>query len=157
MTMTSTAMPASPRRTIATELFGTLDVAGQQVLEFAEGILGFPACKQWVLIDGSKPGTAWLQSLDHGPLAFLLIDPFQHFEGFSADLGAEDTRRIDAADASKVVLFAIVTLPASKQEQATANLQGPIVINVEARRGAQLVLSDSRWSIRQPFAMEKLA
>ena len=48
-------------------------------LDFREGILGFSLCKRWLLIEGKKPGTAWLKSEDHDRLAFMLIDDFLKF------------------------------------------------------------------------------
>ncbi len=153
MTASSLAVPAAgPRRTIATELFGALDVAEEHLITFQEGILGFPACHTWVLIDGAKLGTAWLQSAEHSTLVFLLADPFVFFEGFAAELSPTELLHLEARDASQLALFAIVTLPASRADQATANLQGPVVINVHSGRGAQVVLGDTAWSVRQPIS-----
>ncbi|MCX5767543.1 MAG: flagellar assembly protein FliW [Gemmatimonadetes bacterium] len=153
MTASSIAVPvAGARRTIASELFGPVDVAEEHILEFREGILGFPACHSWILIDGAKPGTAWLQSVDHSTLAFLLADPFVFFEGFTTELSPSELFRLDARDASQLAVFVIVTLPASRTEQATANLQGPLIINVHASRGAQVVLGETAWSVRQPIS-----
>jgi len=146
------AQAAGARRTIPTELFGPVDVAEETIIAFEDGILGFPACHGWILIDGAKPGTAWLQSVDYAQLVFLLVDPFVHFDGFTADLSTNELRRLDAREPGQIALFAIVTLPASRSGEATANLQGPIVVNVHSRRGAQVVLGESQWSVRQPLS-----
>ncbi len=153
MTASPVVIPtAGARRTIPTELFGALDIAEEHIIEFSEGILGFPACRGWVLIDGAKPGTAWLQSVEYGPLVFLLADPFVFYDGFTADLSHNDLRRLEATNAGEIAVFAIVTLPASRAGEATANLHGPILVNVHSRRGAQVVLGESSWSVRQPIS-----
>lgn len=150
LSLMSAAEPAS-RRSVLTKLFGPVDYSEHQVVSFAKGLLGFPSCHAWLLMDGAKPGTAWLQSTEHGALAFLLVDPFMTFEGFTADLAPADVRRLDARDPADLAVFAIVTLPAGRGDEATANLQGPIVINVQARCGAQVVLSEGRWDLREPI------
>lgn len=145
------ATEPSTRRAVLTKLFGPVGYSEHQVVSFAKGLLGFPSCHQWLLMDGTKPGTAWLQSAEHGALAFLLVDPFMAFEGFTADLAPADVKRLDARDPADLAVFAIVTLPAGRSDEATANLQGPVVINVQARRGAQIVLNEGRWDLRQPL------
>ena len=152
------AMQDVPRaqRRVPSDLFGHLDVTDEQILSFAEGLLGFPTCTQWVLVDGVRAGTAWLQSADQPSLAFLLVDPFVLFEGFTADLDANEVRRLGANAPSELAVFSIVTLPGADREDATANLQGLVVINVRSRRGAQVLTGDGRWAVRQPLALASL-
>ncbi|MBA3904792.1 MAG: hypothetical protein C0522_14155, partial [Rhodocyclaceae bacterium] len=159
--MTTTADPAglpaalsTPRGvTVTSDLLGTLHVAEDQVIVFEAGIAGFRQCTRWILIDGERQGTAWLQSVDQGPLAFLLVDPFSFFDGYSVNLSPHDARRVQAENAAQLAVFAIVTIPARRTDVPTANLQGPIVINVARRRAAQIVLSDGPWGVRQPFQL----
>ncbi|MFI5309589.1 MAG: flagellar assembly protein FliW [Gemmatimonadales bacterium] len=145
------------RRIVPTKLFGSLDVGDDQIIVLPEGMFGFPSCREWVLIDGARPGTAWLQSAENAALAFLLVDPFVLFDGFSADLATTDLRRLRADDPSQIAVFAIVTLPAGRGGEATANLQGPVVINVHERLGAQVVVESSRWAVRQALPESFLA
>jgi flagellar assembly factor FliW len=143
--------PACAPSTVVTRLFGPLDIHEEQLLDFRDGLLGFSLCKRWLLIEGKKPGTAWLQSADHGGLAFMLIDPFTAFEGYTAHLGPTDIEQLDAQDPAQIAVFAIVTLPSTDAPEPTANLRGPVVINVKARVGAQLLASEGTWSVRQPL------
>ena len=143
--------PACAPSNVMSRLFGPIDIHEEQLLEFRDGLLGFSLCKRWLLINGKKPGTAWLQSADHGALAFMLIDPFVAFEGYTAHLGPAEIERLDAQDPSQIAVFAIVTLPSADAPEATATLRGPVVINVGARVGAQIVASEGTWSVRQPI------
>lgn len=157
MTAPSLAMPADPtgaRRSIPTELFGPLELADQQILEFPSGIFGFPACHHWTLIEGARRGTAWLQSVDHSALAFLLVDPFVYFDGFTAELSPTELRSLDAQDPGQIAVFAIVTLPRRREDTPTANLQGPLVINVVARRGTQVILGETAWGVQQDLRFD---
>jgi flagellar assembly factor FliW len=120
-------------------------------LDFRDGLLGFSLCKRWQLTEGKKPGTAWLQSTDHDGLAFMLIDPFMTFEGYTAHLGPVEIAQLEAEDPSQIAVFAIVTPPSTDAPEPTANLRGPLVINVRSRLGAQVVASEGTWSVRQPI------
>ena len=143
--------PARAPRSVVTNLFGKIDVDESDVLDFREGLLGFSLCRRWLLIAGKKPGTAWLQSVDHGSLAFMLIDPFTTFEGYTAHLGPAEIAQLDARDPAQIAVFAIVTLPSTDAPETTANLRGPVVINVKARLGAQVLAGEGTWSVRQPL------
>lgn len=148
------AMPA--RRVLRSELFGALDISDDDLIEFSEGLLGFPECRSWALLRGSKNGSAWLQSADHAALIFLLVDPFEFFEGYGADLSDGELRRLHAKDASEIAVFAIVTLPNPGESVCTANLQGPVVVNLIARRGIQVVLGEDSFGVRAPIPLGAL-
>jgi flagellar assembly factor FliW len=143
-------------RVLRSDLFGPLDISDDDLIEFGDGLLGFPQCRSWALLAGTKPGTAWLQSAEHSALIFLLVDPFVFFEGFTADLSNGELRRLNAHDASSIALFAIVTLPGGSHDQCTANLQGPLVLNVAERRGIQVVFGEGAFDVKAPIPLSAL-
>lgn len=136
------------RRRVPSQLLGDLIVAEESILEFPDGLFGFAACKQWVLVDAGRPGWCWLHAVDHPALAFLLADPFECFPDFAVELGAQDLAVLGASSATEVGVFAIVTLPRQAGEPMTANLQGPVAIALPTRRGRQLALGDARFGAR---------
>jgi flagellar assembly factor FliW len=150
--MTPSTLSLAPSRALATKLFGTIEVEADQMVQTPEGVIGFPACREWVLLDGARPGTAWLQSAEHGALAFLLADPFTAFDGYAVDLSTKELERLGASETADIAVFAIVTLPAREGEPATANLAAPVVVDVSGRRAAQVIISDGRWSVKAPIA-----
>jgi flagellar assembly factor FliW len=157
MTLPLTVEQAVPtRRQIRSELFGTLDITEDELIEFSDGLLGFPTCRSWALLRGTKDGTAWLQSAEHATLVFLLVDPFVFFDGYSAELSPGELHRLKASDSSEIAVFAIVTLPGAGTDTCTANLQGPVVLNLVSRRGVQVVFGEGPFGIRAPIALEAL-
>lgn len=144
----STAMHKLRRRRLTSHLLGELIISEDAILEFPDGLFGFAACKQWVMVQAGRPGWCWLHALDHPALAFLLADPFEAFPDFSVELTAQDLVMLGAASATEVGVFAIVTLPRDLDEPLTANLQGPVAIALPARRGRQLALNDARFGAR---------
>jgi len=157
MTLPLPAESATPnRRVLRSDLFGVLDITDHDLIEFGEGLLGFPECRSWALLRGSTAGSAWLQSADHASLVFLLVDPFAFFEGYSAELSDGELRRLRAKDASEIAVFAIVTLPDQGSTTCHANLQGPVVLNLAARRGIQVVFGEGPFGVRAPIPLEAL-
>ncbi len=150
--MTSAAlaydMPSS--MTVASDLLGQLTVDANAVINFPEGLLGFPECRSFVLLPSERENLYWLQSVDYAALAFLMIDPFVFFEGYAVDLAATDLRRADLAP-ENVTVLGIVTLPQDRAGRPTVNLQGPVVINHRAADGHQVILSDGKYGIREEF------
>ncbi len=135
--------------TFESKLLGALAVPEHQVLEFANGLFGFPEARGFALLPAEREGFFWLQSQEFEALTFLLIDPFAFVEGYSVDLGPKEIGELMPADASEIAVLAILTLPKELGETATANLQGPLALNAEKRIGKQLAL-DSPYGIRFP-------
>jgi flagellar assembly factor FliW len=141
---------------VESEILGHLSVPETECLTFSDGILGFPACRRFVLVPTSRPELFWLQSMEHGSLAFLLADPFALVEGFSVDLPEAELAALRPSDPKKVGVLAIVTLPRSAGEAATANLQGLLAINFGEGLGKQIVLPESTYGIRWPIDLQNL-
>lgn len=149
----ATALAYAPAATmkIESDLLGTLGAAPEELIHFDDGLFGFPECRSFVLVATEREGIYWLQSVEHSTLAFLLVDPFPRFEGYAVDLGAAERRELEVEAEGDVVVLAIVTLPQSRAERPTANLQGPLALNLRARRGLQLAIAESRWGTRAAF------
>jgi flagellar assembly factor FliW len=152
--MTSAALVYSMPSTvtITSDLLGTLTVDPSMVLTFPKGLLGFPECRSFVLLPSEREHVYWLQSVDYSSLAFLMIDPFVFFDGYTVDLAAADLSR-STTSPDDVTVLAIVTLPQPGSDTPTANLQGPVVIDARHGEGHQVVISDSRYGIRESFSL----
>jgi flagellar assembly factor FliW len=136
-----------------TKPFGAVEVDERQKLLFPAGLLGFEQLREFVLLDAEQAPFYWLQSLEVTDIAFVLIDPRVFRSDYSPALGPEDLAEIGVRRPEDALDFAIVTIPADPR-QMTANLQGPVVINKEARIGRQFVCTDERWQVRHPILQE---
>ena len=137
---------------IRSSVFGTLTIADDQRVTLPDGLIGFPACKEFALVPAGPRGFSWLQSMEHETLAFLLVDPFLYFPTYAVDVPDPMIARLEAAEASSVSVHAVVTL-AGSDNSATANLQGPLLFNVENRRGYQFVMQNAPFSTREPIVI----
>jgi len=152
MTSAALAYPMSETVTVQSDLLGPLTVATDAVLTFPRGLLGFPECRQFVLLPSEREHVYWLQSVEYATLAFLLIDPFVFFSGYTVDLAASDLGKV-ATSPDEVMILSIVTLPGAHSTAPTANLQGPVVLNTATRNGYQAVFSDGQYGIREAFSL----
>ena len=57
---------------------------------------------------------------------------------------------IKSINSSELTIYAVVTIPEDPRE-ATLNLMAPIVINERGRRGRQVILHESKYSVRHPL------
>jgi flagellar assembly factor FliW len=70
------------------------------------------------------------------------------------DVPDPDVAAIGATTPSDVLLLAIVTM-GSKEVPATANLQGPLVINLHTRLGRQIAVADPQAPVRAPLDLAR--
>ena len=144
---------------IETRRFGTLEIDDDAAFDVSSGIPGFPEMRHVALLGaGTMPGHEddtdysmyWLQDLDDGDLSFLCIVPWVAFPDYDIEI---DERTLGIADETDIRVLSLVT---TRREEGlallTANLRAPLVVDTRARRLQQIILSDSRWPIRAPFA-----
>lgn len=148
---------------IETRRFGTIEIDDDAAFDVSTGIPGFPEMRHVALLGaGTVPGHPaeaavdgdhsmfWLQDLDDGDLAFLCIVPWVAFPDYDFEI---DERMLGIADEADIRVLSLVT---TRREDGaammTANLRAPLVVDTRGRRLQQVILSDSRWPIRAPFA-----
>lgn len=149
--MSVAALSTSEAMKVNSDLLGPITVPEDELINFPDGLYGLPECRSFALLNAEREGLYWLQSVDHSALSFLLADPFHFCEGYEVDLGPGDVLLLGAQDATDVAMLAIVTLPRTREERPTANLQGPLAINLSARLAKQVAIPDSPFSVREPI------
>ena len=136
---------------VQTERFGDLEVDDDKVLQFPDGLPGFPTATRFTLVPVPENDVfLWLQSVDDGALAFLCTVPWPFFPDYEPELPDTDQDALDLQDAADATVLCMLTV--RREERAvTANLLGPIVINQRTRVGRQVVLADSDYPLRAPL------
>ncbi len=141
---------------IKTTRFGDVEIDESRVINFKEGLIGFPEDKKYIIMD-HKPGSPfmWLQSLTSPELAFVVMDPFQVYPDYLKEISPEEEREMETGNNEPVIIFAIVTIPGGRVTESTVNLMGPIVVDPEAKEGKQVILASSGYSHRHPLNLKK--
>lgn len=134
---------------VASDRLGELDCDEQAILSFPNGLLGFEEHTRFAVVAADEDGSySWLQSLDDAGLAFLAIVPTIFFPDYEPDVPDADAAELGITDLSHVQLLALVTVG---EQSVTANLLGPIVVNLRTRTAKQVVLSEQRYSVKAPL------
>ena len=129
--------------------FGEIEINEEDILTFPEGIPGFEDLKKYIIINNPDEENPfdWLQSVDNGDLAFVIINPFFIKPDYDIVIPQSALEKLKIKDESDVVLYSIVVVP-EKLEDMTVNLTGPIVINVREKLGKQIILDDKRYTTK---------
>ena len=134
---------------IVTSRFGTLNVDDERVITFSKGLLGFPDHTRYALIQtGEENYFFWLQSVDEPNLAFVVTDPSIFFKDYEVPIKDETQAELSLRDLTFAQVFVICN---KVDEWLTGNLLGPIVVNATNRLAHQVVLTDKKWTTRQPL------
>lgn len=139
---------------VGSRLFGPLNVPRDTLILFPQGIFGFAGERNFVLLPAAREGVYWIQDVNDGGLALLLVDPFKFFPDYAADLNTEGHRIIDADDSSEMAVLAVVTLPRENSMGCTVNLQGPIIINFTSRKACQVILDEDGYGTKCPIDLQ---
>ena len=137
---------------IKTTRFGEIDAPEGEIVTFPDGLVGLPGLKTFAALPHPGGGPfRWLQSVEEPALAWIVTDPAIFFPDYKVKVRAEDLASIRLTDLAGSVVLVILSVSAATKE-VTANLQGPLVLNLEARLAKQLVLSEPGLSTRHAVA-----
>ncbi|HEX8325839.1 MAG TPA: flagellar assembly protein FliW [Tepidisphaeraceae bacterium] len=134
---------------IVTSRFGTLEVEDERIVTFTKGLLGFPGRSRFALIQTNEENYFfWLQSLEEPGLAFVVTDPSTFFKEYEVPLREETQLEIELEDVASTQVLVICN---KIGDWLTGNLLGPLVLNVANQLATQVVLTDKKWTTRQPL------
>lgn len=119
---------------LKTSRFGTLNVEEQTIIDFPEGLLGFPTLHRFILMDYKDTTLKWLQCVDDPDIAFIVVPPQDFIKKF--EIVIDDVTRGAIKLQSDDDLGVLVILRVENDE-VIANMDGPLAINSRHRIGVQ--------------------
>ena len=129
--------------------FGRMNVDDDRIITFPHGLLGFPSFTRYALVQaGTENYFFWLQSVDEPNLAFIVADPQVFFKDYAVPVRDEMAQELQLADPSHLQVFVICN---KVGEWLTGNLLGPIAVNAQNCVAQQVVLTEKKWTTRQPL------
>jgi flagellar assembly factor FliW len=129
--------------------FGEIELEDGKAIVFPRGLIGFPDARRYVLLEAQAPRkVAWLQSLDMPELAFPVVDGAMLGAAYPNPAPAKLAHDAGIGDAELAVL---VVVAANKGKGLVANLLAPLVVDLESRSGAQVVLDPREYSAAEPL------
>lgn len=133
---------------VETSRFNTIEVDENDVITLPSGLIGFPELKQYVLLDHDDNSPfKWLQSLDDGAIAFVLINPLLFRPDFTVEVNEAEVADLGLEQEEDAIISVIITMPSDPQKM-TANLKAPLVFNLKNRKGRQVILNNSDYTTK---------
>ncbi|HJV24421.1 MAG TPA: flagellar assembly protein FliW [Aromatoleum sp.] len=133
---------------IESQLFGTVDVAEDKVIEFPAGLPGFEHCKRFAMVqeEGTQAQVFLLQSADDPAVVFSITSPQTLGVNYEFSLSDDEVAALKLSNpADSLVMVIVRKEEGDASSPATAglraNFMGPIVINTSARLGLQKVIT----------------
>ncbi|MBL9124154.1 MAG: flagellar assembly protein FliW [Planctomycetaceae bacterium] len=122
-----------------TTRFGTLRIENDDIIRFPEGLLGLRDCQTWVLLaDAENDTLGWLQSTLRPDIALAVVSPRCFVPTYQLRLPRSELAPLQLGEVTQAQVLAIV----GKNDHAiTLNLKAPLVINLAARTGRQVIAS----------------
>ncbi len=135
-------------------LFGKINVDEDKILEFPNGILGYPEYKKFTLMfdkdKGDANGMNFLVSLDEPAFMLPVVVAIMVRPGYSPIFTEDIQSVIGELTEENALCLVTMTIP-SNITAMSVNLNAPIVINSETRKGIQSIVENKDYEIRYPI------
>jgi flagellar assembly factor FliW len=142
---------------IETKYFGKVEVEGNQIVEFKQGLPGFKEYNSFVLLPlEDAPVYHVLQSIEEAGLAFIVVNPYVFFKDYGFDIDEQSKQDLGLKEAKDVELYSVMTLR-DPFKTSTLNLQAPIVINGKNQNAKQLILNNSDYHTQHSIGVSEEA
>lgn len=129
--------------------FGEIEVAEELIINFTNGIPGFPQETSFAfLAQGPDSPFFFIQSVSNPDLTFILIEPFTFLPDYTFKLEDEIVSGLQLSDKNLPQVFNIVSVR-DNIESATVNLIAPIIVNWQAKIASQIILEKTSYTTRQ--------
>ena len=137
---------------LAHPTLGRITVPAEQSITFTPGLGGLGQFNRYVLIERLEESPfLWLLSVDKPDLALAVMDPAELVADYQAKVSDAVLKDLAAETLADLKVLVILTIPAGRPQEATANLLAPLLINLKAGRGRQVVLENQAYSHAHPL------
>ncbi|NQS76331.1 MAG: flagellar assembly protein FliW [Peptococcaceae bacterium] len=123
-----------------------------QKISFPWGLPGLEDYQEFTFnLLGKDSAFCFLQAVRQPEVGLLVVNPYVYFSDYRIQLSREVAGRLKIEHQKQVAVLCTVNTSRGADE-ATVNLLAPIIINTKQLLGKQVVLTDSNYSFRTPFA-----
>lgn len=133
-----------------------LPVSQEEVcIDFPGGLVGFSHLRTFRLVEpvGSYPIKV-LQSVEDPAVTFSCLNAVAIQPEYEVPLSEEDALALALEAPQDALVLVIVVIPEDPRH-ATANLAGPLVINLKTRKGRQVALNPENYPLQFPIFRER--
>ncbi len=138
---------------INTKVFGEITIDDDKIIDFPNGIVGFPDLVQFTLIHDEEKGKDsihWLQSLQEPAFAMPVMDPLLVCPEYNPEVDDDILKNIGELIPDETLILVTVTVPKELQAMSV-NLRAPIVINAAEKKATQVIVDGDEYPIKYPI------
>ena len=138
---------------LTTRIFGEVEIEDSKIINFPNGIIGFPDLKRFTLMHDEEQGSGsikWLQSIDEPGFAMPVMDPLIVCPDYSPEIDRTKIEEVGELDDEDILVLVTVTVP-HDLEKMTVNLMGPFVIKVKEMKGVQSIVENDNYPVKFPI------
>ena len=128
--------------------FGEIELPEDSIYHFPHGLLGFEDHKRFAFaaIEEYAP-FHWLLCVDEPNLCFPLLAPVLLHPDYRVPVGNVERSALESGPEDLLLAMAIVTIGGARSAPSV-NLRGPVLLNPKSRKGMQVVLFESTYSVK---------
>ena len=129
---------------------GEQEIDPDTIITFPQGIPGFEQNRRYKLFnEEEKPSIFWLQSLDDPAITFSAALPETFGFAYEISLSDEEVALLETEEPDQVMVLLLLSRPNDEKSEddaalaksgIRANLNGPLLLNVDKRLALQKVL-----------------
>jgi flagellar assembly factor FliW len=121
-----------------------------QAIRFPCGLPGFENARKFIIMSVPEHQPFhWMECVDEGnAIRFAIINPLSFRPDYQPKIKKEELAALNIGDPKELLLYVIVTLRAPLME-STANLMGPLFINIREKVGKQIIIENDAYSLRE--------
>lgn len=119
---------------------------GLPTISMAVPMPGFPGHREFVLVRLNDDGLLYaFTSIENPELRFLVAPPEPFFPDYAPEIDNAVFAALNTKDPDRLLLLTVIT---ASENETTANLLAPIVVDRDSMRAMQVVLSGSGYPVR---------
>jgi flagellar assembly factor FliW len=122
----------------------------ETILQFPAGLIGFPALKSFRLFEPADGyPLKFLQAVGREDISFTCIDVVAIKPDYEVPMSDADAQSLAIEAPEDALILALLSIPADPSRM-TANLAGPLVVNVKTLQARQIVLNIDQFPLAYP-------
>lgn len=134
---------------------GEYIVHKDSIVSFKEGIIGYEYLKRFAMIEIEETRPfIWLVSVDEPEISLPVLKYKYIYPDYQINLTTRDLKLLEITKSDKFYIFFIITVN-ERNEEVTANLKGPLILNTDKRIGIQTIATNEEYVINYPVVQEE--
>lgn len=139
--------------TIQTKAFGEITIEDDKIINFPNGIIGFPDLTDFAMIHDEESGLGsihWLQSIQEPGFSMPVMDPLNVKNDYNPEVEDELLKPLGKLNPDELLVLVTVTVPQDLTKMSV-NLKGPIIINAGDKKACQIIIEGDEYQVKFPI------